>query len=515
MTFVSLLFAATPRPDEAMARAPEHFADLALDRIVAGVTAGRDRFGLAPLWHLPLRDHELIGYRQAVFADLELPAVRSALERFAEALGDVGRRLAPDRPAETRWQQRRWVLDAAAGYCRAIGDLTAALPAAGPRSDALRGLASWLAGHTAGPVFASLCRDVAAVSERLDALRYDVLLRGLKVTVEAFDGEPDLTEQVTATFARFRQAPAQDHRSRLPAPSLDRVAAQVSELVAKLFPDEHAELTRFAAEHAHFVDPTVELLARELQFYLGYRSFLARLDGTGLATTLPGLGERGHLEATATYDLALAASLAPEARPVVTNDVALRGRERILVVTGPNQGGKTTLARTVGQLYYLASLGCPVPGRAVRLAVPDGIHTHFERQEDVARHVGRLEDDLVRIRGILESTTADSVVVLNEIFSSTALADARLLSGEVLRRLGRIGAVCVCVTFIDELSRLDDSTVSMVATVDPDDPAVRTLRLERRPADGRAHALALARKYGLTYDQLVGGRPGPGRQAVP
>jgi DNA mismatch repair protein MutS len=187
---------------------------------------------------------------------------------------------------------------------------------------------------------------------------------------------------------------------------------------------------------------------------------------------------------------------------VVPNDWHLDPPERLLVVTGANQGGKTTFARAFGQLHHLASLGLPVPARRARVGLHDRLLTHFERQERIATLRGKLEDELMRVHALLEQATPDSVVFLNETFSSTTLQDARELGTAVLERLERVGARAVFVTFVDELASVGRATVSMVATVAPDDPTVRTFKVVRRPPDGLAHAVALAERYGLTYESI-------------
>jgi DNA mismatch repair protein MutS len=502
--FRSILFEHGGGAAVARGKPPACFGDLNLDRVVEAIVAGREEYDLKPFFHAPLGDRSAVEYRHEVMRELEAEDVSRCVERFARRMRTVRERLALAREARHERQGEAWHLEAASTYCEAVAGLTGDLAPLELESRGLRGFRELMERHVGGEGFGSLKADAERLKARLASVRYRLEIKGNRIQVSHCEDELDYSEEVGRAFEKFRQGAVKDYRVKFASEAeMNHVEAAVLDLVARLFPDVFEELSGFRRRHDGFAEETVLAFDREVQFYLAYLDYVEGFAKGGLSFCYPRVSEGSkQVAATEAFDVALADRLGGEGEKVVCNDWRLDDPERVFVVSGPNQGGKTTFARTFGQLHYLASIGCQVPGREARLFLCDRVFTHFERREDATSLSGKLEDDLERVHEILGRATPRSVLVMNESFGSTTLSDARFLGAEILERIVAMEALCVYVTFVDELASLGPSVVSMMSTVDPDDPAVRTFEVVRKPADGRAYAAAIARKYGLSSEDV-------------
>jgi DNA mismatch repair protein MutS len=504
-TFQSILFDTGESRADATAGEPDFFADLRLDQIVASLTRGREQYDLAGFYYRALHEVQAVHYRHQVLEDLAHEPVLRAVGDFAAGMQQMRKHLGLVAKLRYPRQSQRWFVEAASVYRRTVCALHEQLGALELQSRGFLGLREYLSGYVTSGPFSVLTRDAQAVEDDLAAVRYAVHVRGNRVRVSRCEDESDMSAEIERTFEKFKQGATADYRARFREHAdMNHVEAQILDLVAKLHPETFARLEQFCVRHARYLDDTVERLDREIQFYIAYLEYIEPLKAKGLAFSLPRVSARSkEIAASDTFDVALASKLTSERVPVVCNDLRLTDPERILVVSGPNNGGKTTFARTFGQLHHLASLGLPVPGNGVQLFLPDRIFTHFEREEEMETLRGKFEDELHRIHAILGRATGASVLIMNESFGSTTLRDAVLVGSEVVRQIIDLDALCVFVTFVDELSRLGPSTVSMMSSVVPEDPAVRTYKIVRKAADGLAYAAAIAEKHGLTYEALL------------
>jgi DNA mismatch repair ATPase MutS len=502
MTFHSILFEGIE--DGLIVEVPGFFPDLNLDQLVDAITAGKEEYDLKPFFYTPLKTVDAVKYRHEILRDLEDKTVLEHVRFFAHRMHSMREHLAQADKLYYPRQKQAWFLASVEIYCDATAALARGLSLAKPESRGLLAFLKYLTDYAGSTRFTLLLEETKQLKADLSGIRYCILLKGNTIEVRKYESENDYGADVEQTFEKFRQGTANDYRVNFSSrPDMNHVEARVLDLVVKLHPEVFARLDSYCADRDNYIDETVAAFDRHVQFYLAYLEYIAPYRALGLSFCYPEVTNTDkEVHNRDGFDLALAHRLVAANSPVVCNDFHLKEKERVIIVSGPNQGGKTTFARVFGQLHYLAAIGCPVPGTEARLLLFDSLFTHFEKQEDMNNLRGRLQDDLIRIHSILNEATPGSIIIMNEIFSSTTVKDAVVLGRRIMEAIMDLDLLCVCVTFLDELAALGEKTVSMVSTVLAEDPAVRTYKIVRKPADGRAYAISIAEKYRLVYNSL-------------
>lgn len=253
-------------------------------------------------------------------------------------------------------------------------------------------------------------------------------------------------------------------------------------------------------------------IASELSVYLGVIAMRDRLEALGLplceAELLP--ADRAHSACRIEGLYALGLSHNSGSLGVVTNDYHLEDGEALIILTGPNSGGKTTFLRAVAQAQFLAQHGFPVPARAARIAPVPGVLSLFASAEDEGGTMeGRLAQELRQLKEMVTRAPAGALYFFNEAFSSTGTDDAVEIAETVLRAIIDSGGRVLFATHLHALaSRREElarelsgaRVVSLVARSGEEGP---NYAIERGAPEGRSYAERLVREHGLDYDSLL------------
>ena len=256
-----------------------------------------------------------------------------------------------------------------------------------------------------------------------------------------------------------------------------------------------------AADH---IEGFFKTLREELAFYLGclhlYREICTMEAPATFPTPLPLQGEEGFL-AEDLYDLSLALTMGKRG---VGNEVKAQGI-KLVIISGPNRGGKTTFLRSVGQAQLMMQCGMFVPARTFTSRICRGLFTHFTREEDRALERGKLDEELERMSTIVDSLNSNSMVLLNESFSSTNEAEESELAKEIVGAMVERGVRVFFVTHFYEFSR---------ESMEKEKGKVLFLRAERLPNGRRTFKIKkgepLETNFGMDlYRRIFQGRDSP------
>lgn len=256
-------------------------------------------------------------------------------------------------------------------------------------------------------------------------------------------------------------------------------------------------------------------LAAHLEVHLASLTFADDARGRGLEVCLPELAEGAVFEARELFNPLLTALVE---RPVPT-DVVAASAHPVVLVTGPNSGGKTRLLQAVGLAQVLGQSGLYAPCRSARLPLAAALFASIIELDRAFQAEGRLGTELVRLRTLFESSPPDTLVLLDELCSGTNPSEAIEIMETVLRLLHQLRPVAFVTThFLDFAQQLHaaapaDGTEFLRAEVD----------VERGPTyrfipgvAATSLAVGTARRLGVTFDELArrlearSCRPAPG-----
>ena len=194
------------------------------------------------------------------------------------------------------------------------------------------------------------------------------------------------------------------------------------------------------------------MLRLELGFYVGCLNLHNRLARKGEPTCFPEplAAGKAMFSGRGLYDPCL--SLSVEQR-VIGSDVNADGK-LLVMMTGPNQGGKSSFLRSIGLAQLMMQCGMFVPAQSFRANVCKGVFTHFKREEDPGMKSGKLDEELGRMSSIVDNISPKSIVLLNESFASTNEREGSEIARQIVRALLERGIRVFYVTHLFDLARI-------------------------------------------------------------
>jgi len=219
-------------------------------------------------------------------------------------------------------------------------------------------------------------------------------------------------------------------------------------------------------------------LRSELAFYMGCLNLYERLKAKKEPICFPDSrhGEDKVLCFRELYDVALALTIREK---VVGNDGDANGKAFVLI-TGANQGGKSTFLRSIGLAQLMMQAGMFVPAQSFSASVCDGLFTHYKREEDANMVSGKFDEELARMNAIVERLKPTSLMLFNESFAATNEREGSEVARQIAAALLEHNVRVVFVTHLYDFAHNLCQTLSkqgLFLRAERDSTGVRSFRL--------------------------------------
>ena len=264
--------------------------------------------------------------------------------------------------------------------------------------------------------------------------------------------------------------------------------------------EEQREIARILYEFTEFLRPYLGGLVAASE-YLGEIDFIRAkaLVALDMIAGMPILSENGELNLRRARHPLLEASLRREKKEIVPLTLSLTKDKHILLISGPNAGGKSVCLKTVGLLQYMFQWGMLIPTSEVsEMMIFDSIFIDIGDNQSLENDLSTYSSHLQNMREILTHATASSLVLIDEFGSGTEPAAGGAIAEAVLSRLDEMGVYGVITTHYTNLKLYADKSSGVVnGAMLFDGAAIKPLFQLQQGMPGNSFAFELARKMGL------------------
>ena len=246
---------------------------------------------------------------------------------------------------------------------------------------------------------------------------------------------------------------------------------------------------------ADHIESFMKLLRVELAFYVGCLNLHAELTRLAEPLCFPTATASGALanDFTGLYNICLSLH---GGRRTIGNDALAKGRNPV-IITGVNEGGKSTFLRSIGVAQLMMQCGMFVPAVSFSADIVSGVFTHFRRKEDRNMESGKFDEELARMDAIANLVAPHSLILFNESFAATNEREGAEIAGQITKALIDHGIRVIFVTHLYTFAEAFAESSAyrplfLRAERQPD--GVRTYRLVEGPPSERSHGEDLYRK---------------------
>ncbi len=292
-------------------------------------------------------------------------------------------------------------------------------------------------------------------------------------------------------------------------PLMNNLSRVVTEMLASTVKQLKSKLAKYTNVSGYGLIKMIP----EFIFYIRWADFMQQLMDKNVPLCKPEIIDDGsrdtYVKGLYNFKLAIRRMTQSKDEEIILNGFEFTREHGIYIMTGPNRGGKTTFTQAVGLMFLMAQCGIYVPAESARLAPVDCIYTHFPADENKTVDLGRLGEESQRMSEIFSEATNESLLLFNESLATTSFAEGLYIAKDVVRALRYLGARTIFNTHMHELAmscnevnKQIEGDLDIASLITGIHEGKRSYKIFIAPPEGVSYAQDIAKKYGVTFDQL-------------